>query len=379
MKNFKFTQIIIVVILVFGVLYMASPPFLRNALMYQTANIDDYKIFSNRTVIGGNYQAWDEAPGFAGKALPDKYIDEFEKYKTVAYLLIKKDQIIFEKYWDEYSVNSLSNSFSMAKSIVSLMIGIAIDEGYIDSVDDNVGNYLSEFKTGEKSKVTIRHLLEMSSGLSWDEAYTSPFSITTKGYYGTNLAELVLSQESDYPAGEIYEYKSGNTQLLGLILQESTGESLSAYASQKLWKPMGALNDALWSIDREKGVEKAFCCFNSNARDFARFGKLLLQKGRWNETQLISQAYLENSIAPVKHLKDETGQSVNYYGWQWWLLEYKDQDVVYMRGLDGQYVFILPESDMIIVRLGEKWSKERKGVTPLDVFTYLDAGMEMGN
>jgi len=377
MKNFRFTKLILMVLLFLGGLYAVCPAYLRKALVYQTVDIDDYKIFSNRTIIAGNYQPWEQIDGLSSKTLPEKYTEDFEEYKTVAFLVAKNDKIVFEQYWDDYSENSLSNSFSMAKSIVSLMIGIAIDEGYIGSVDDPIGKYLPEFMIGERSKVTIRHLLEMSSGLSWDEAYASPFSMTTKGYYGQNLAELVLTQESLYPPGEKHEFKSGNTQLLGLIIEASTGETMSTYASQKLWKPMGAKNDALWSIDKEKGVEKAFCCFNSNARDFARFGKLLLHDGMVNGKQVVSKSYMDKLDDPALHLTDNNGNKVDYYSWQWWLMEYENHQVVYMRGVNGQYVFVIPDLDLVIVRLGHKRSKEKQGVIPIDIYSYLEAGFEL--
>lgn len=377
MRNFRFTKIILITIVVIGLLYFACPPYLRMALIYQTVDIDDYKIFTNRTVIAGQALPWAESPDFNTREVPEQFQADFEKYKTVAFLVIQKNQIIFEQYWDDYSANSLSNSFSMAKSIVSLLTGIAMDEGYIRSVDDPIGMYLPEYKEGEKSKVTIRHLLEMSSGLSWDEAYASPFSMTTKGYYGQNLAELVLQQEALYPPGEIHEYKSGNTQLLALILESATGESVSAYTSQKLWKPMGAEQDALWSLDKEQGVEKAYCCFNSNARDFARFGKLILDNGAINGIQLVSAAYLEQALTPATHLKNSDGEMVDDYGWQWWMLDYQGHHVKYMRGVNGQYVFVIPDQELIIVRLGHERSKERLDDVPIDIFTYLGAGLEI--
>jgi len=377
MRNFRITKTLLIVVIVIGVIYLACPPYLRKALVYQTVDIDDYKIFTNRTVIAGNYQPWEEMSGFDQREIPAEYQDVFSDLQTVAFLVIQNDHIIFENYWHEYSQNSLSNSFSMAKSIISLLIGVAIDEGRIDSVDDPIGKYLPEFSSGDESKVTIRHLLEMSSGLSWDEAYASPFSMTTKGYYGQNLAELVLSQESEYAPGETWEYKSGNTQLLALILEKVTHESVSAYTSSRLWKPMGAKNDALWSLDKPKGVEKAYCCFNSNVRDFARFGRLVLHHGVWNGKALVSEEYLKNALTPDTHLRDLDGNAVSYYGWQWWMLEYQDKQVYYMRGVNGQYVFVIPESDLIIVRLGNKRSKKRKNNIPVDIFTWLDAGFAL--
>lgn len=377
MKNFRFTRLLILILIVLGIAYGLCPQYLRKALVYQQAGIEDYKIFDNRVVIAGNHQPWPEVPGYDQRAVPDQYVSTFEDLKTVAFLVVKDEKIVFEKYWDGYSADSKSNSFSMAKSIVSLLIGIAIDEGYIKSVDQLVGDFLPEFHEGDKAKITIRHLLEMSSGLSWDEAYSSAFSMTTKGYYGKDLASLVLTQEAVKEPGKFYDYKSGNSQLLAIILERATRQKVSSYASEKLWKPMGASHDAFWSLDRSNGVEKAFCCFNTNARDFARFGQLMLFSGNWYGHQLVSESYVMQSLAPAIHLTDDTGEKVDYYGWQWWLVNHKGHAIYYMRGINGQYVFVVPNLRTVIVRLGHKRSSERIDNIPSDVFTWLDAGIEL--
>ena len=140
---------------------------------------------------------------------------------------------------------------------------------------------------------------------------------------------------------------------------------------------MGAQHDALWSLDRPNGIEKAYCCFNTNARDFARFGQLILNHGKWNGKQLVSESWLNKSLSPVSHLIDKDSKNVDYYGWQWWLMNYKGHQVFYMRGINGQYVIIVPELDTVIVRLGHKRSTDRINGTPADFFTWIDAGLEI--
>lgn len=377
MKKFRVTRILLIIVAILAIAYAVCPQYLRKALIYQQVDIDDYNIFDNRVVMAGNYEPWAEVPGFNRKSIPEAYVDQFDKFKTVGYLVIKDQKILFEKYWDSYSTESMSNSFSMAKSIISLLIGIALDEGYIKSVDQPIGDYLPEFKTGEKAKVTIRHLLEMSSGLSWDEAYSSAFSMTTKGYYGKDLPGLVLNQTVLREPGKFHDYKSGNTQLLALILEKATKQRVSSYASDKLWKPMGAAHDALWSVDQPNGVEKAYCCFNTNLRDFARFGQLILNHGKWNEQQLVSEAYLNQALTPASHLIDDQGKNVDYYGWQWWLMKYRGYQIIYMRGINGQYVITIPELNTVIVRLGHKRSTDRINGIPADFFAWIDAGLEI--
>jgi len=378
MKNFRITSILIIAIILIGGVYLIFPEYLRNTLVYQFANIDDYEIFDNRTVIASAHDPWEEPAGYNTGDIPEEYEEDFDKLNTVAFLVIKNQKILFEKYWDDYSDESLSNSFSMAKSIVSLLVGIAIDEGSIKSVDQAVGDFLPGFSEGQKAKLKIRHLLEMSSGLSWKDSYFNPFSKTAKAYYGSDLRELVINLENEKEPGVKFEYKNCNPQILALILKEATGMSISAYASQKLWKTMGARQDALWSLDDINGIEKAFCCFNSNARDFARFGQLILNNGKWDGRRIISSDYLENALKPVSHLKDKHEKAVDYYGWQWWIQEYKDQVIYSMRGLKGQYVFVIPDRDMVIVRLGRKSSKVMiDNVLPSDILIWLDAGFKI--
>jgi CubicO group peptidase (beta-lactamase class C family) len=377
MKKFRFTRILLIIAAVAAVAYAVCPEYLRKALIYQKPDIDDYSLFDNRVVAAGNGEPWSEKAGFNQKQIPTAYAAEFDKYKTVAFLVIKNNQVLFEKYWDGYSADSKSNSFSMAKSVVSLLVGIAIDDGAINNVDQPIGDFLLEYREGDKAKVTIRHLLEMSSGLSWDEAYASAFSMTTKGYYGKDLPGLVLNQTAPREPGKFFDYKSGNTQLLAMILESATHQKVSSYASKKLWQPMGAQHDALWSLDRPNGIEKAYCCFNTNARDFARFGQLILNHGKWNGKQLVSESWLNKSLSPVSHLIDKDSKNVDYYGWQWWLMNYKGHQVFYMRGINGQYVIIVPELDTVIVRLGHKRSTDRINGTPADFFTWIDAGLEI--
>ncbi len=377
MKRFRISRIMLIVVAVLGVAYALSPLYLRNALLYQQPDLDDYTIFSNRVVMAGDYQPWPEAPGLNQKALPPAYEKQFDKLKTVAFLVIREEKIVFEKYWKGYTQDSKLNSLSMASSIVSLLVGVAMDEGFIKSADQPAGDFIPAFRTGDKAKITIRHLLEMSSGLNWDESYNSFNSMTTKGYYGDDLFELVTSQTAVREPGLYFDYKSGNSELLALILQNATGRDISAYASEKLWIPMGAKSDALWSMDRPNGIEKAFCCFHASPRDFARIGELALNQGKWFDRQLISESFMNQAFSPASRLIDAKSKMVDYYGWQWWLMNYRGYRVCYMMGLNGQYVIAVPELKLVMVRFGKKCSTEKIREIPADFFTWFDAGMEL--
>ena len=372
--NYKILYLLIILFLAFS--YCIYVP---RALIYQKVGIEDYKIFNNRIVFANNYQPWKISKNYNKKQIPVKYIKNFEEIETIAYIIIKDDSIKFEKYWDNFNDSSITNSFSATKSIISLLIGIAIDDGYIKSVSQKVGDFIPEFNFGNNSKLTIKHLLTMSSGLNWKEGYSSLFSPTTQAYYGNNLKKLVFNLKVTEEPGLIYKYLSCNTQLLAFIVEKATGMSVSEYASKKLWIPLGAKHNAYWSLDKNNGMEKAYCCFNSNAQDFARIGKLCLNNGNWNGKKIISKEYLDESFKPVSYLKDEEGSLVDYYGYQWWIINYKGLKINYARGLLGQYIIMIPEKNTVVVRLGKKRSKDMINKFPADIYMWIDAALEIIN
>lgn len=373
-KFFKWFSLSILTILVIfsGYAIVSGKTYLFKAVYYNFAGIDDYKIFSNDTVAIGTAQPWSQSSDYNKITPPPSLAATLDNLKTVALVVIKNDSLLFEKYWDDYSDSSLSNSFSVAKSITSLLVGAAIKEGQIKSVNELVGTYLPEFKEGLAGKLTIRHLLTMSSGSNWDEAYANPLSITTESYYGGNLYKTATKVKIVREPGTYQSYRSGDTELLGLIVEKATGKSLSNYAAEKLWQPLGAEHAALWSTDKEDGVEKAFCCFNTNARDFARIGKLMLDSGRWKGNQIIDSAYYTQSITP-NLIPNEDGVPCNYYGYQWWIRP-NYPGVFYARGILGQYIIIIPSKKIVIVRLGHKRSSTRVNGAPEEIDALIDWG-----
>src|SRR6185503_8829571 len=269
-----FLFLFIIIAIFSGYAVVSGKTYLFKAVWYNFAGIDDYKIFSNDTVATSLAQPWPLAQNYNRVNSPDDLSGLLKKLKTIAVVVIRNDSLLYEKYWDGYSDSSWSGSFSIAKSITSLLVGAAIKEGKIKSVDELVSSYFPEFKERLAAKLKIKDLLTMSSGSNWDEAYANPFSVTTEAYYGSNLYKTATGVKIKKEPGTYHEYKSGDTELLGLIVEKATGKSLSQYAGEKLWQPLGAEHPALWSTDKKNGVEKAFCCFNSNARDFARIGQL---------------------------------------------------------------------------------------------------------
>jgi CubicO group peptidase (beta-lactamase class C family) len=329
--------------------------YLFKAVWYNFADIDDYKVFDNNTVTIGQPQAWNISADYNKPVMPANLQQLLEDISSVAVVVIKNDSILYERYWEGYSDSSLSGSFSMAKSITSILTGCALKEGSIKSLEEPVSKYLPEFKEGEKAKVRIIDLLTMSSGSDWDESYSNPLAITTEIYYGSDVYKTATGVHIVKPPGTEHRYKSGDTQLLGLVLEKATGKSLSDYAAEKLWKPIGAEHAALWSTDKTGGHEKAYCCFNSNARDFARLGQLMIDSGSWKGNEIITRDYFVQAISPC-NLPDQYGSVCDYYGYQWWLAPRRN-GVFYAQGILGQWIVVIPEKKMIIVRLGNKRSE----------------------
>lgn len=371
--------ILVIACCIGGFLALPSNYYLRRALVHLLPKIDQYPIFENRTVKAGDPAPWIQAETYNTRSIPEKYLPVFNELGTVAFLVVQDSTLLFEEYWDDYSPESHSNSFSMAKSIVSLAVGCAIDDGAIKNVDQPVSDFFPEFKGYAGKPLTIRHLLTMSAGVDFQEAYTSPFSPTTQLYYGDNLYDIAFGMKEIEEPGKTFNYQSGVTQLLAFLVEKATGENISSYVSRKLWTPMQAEEDALWSLDKKDGMEKAYCCFNSNARDFARFGQLLLNNGSWNGRQLISESYLKEATSAdtTLHLS-ENGKTNHLYGFQYWILNYKGMRIPYMRGILGQYVFTIPEKNAVIVRLGHKRSEQRtEDLYPDDINTWLDAALDI--
>jgi CubicO group peptidase (beta-lactamase class C family) len=369
-------RIIVGILIVLNiVLFATGKGYYYKALLYNYVNIDDLDLFSVRKVEAGKPQPWNVASDFNRMQLTPELRKALEQYRTVAFLVIKDDSVRYEEYWDGYSQDSWSNSFSVAKSFIGTLTGIAIAEGKIKSIDDPACNYIPWFCEGKEKEITIRHLLMMSSGIDWDEGYTSLTSPVTRLYYDNHLDEQMRELPMGIDPGKEFNYMSCNTQLLAFVIQNATGKSVSQYASEKLWKPMGAEKDAFWSLDDKDGMEKAYCCFYTKARDFARLGKLFLQKGSWNGQQLVPEWYVNESITATPI--DNNGTPNKIYGYQWWITSVRGEKVFYARGILGQYIIVIPSQNIIFVRLGHDRGEKGPDGELLDVPVYLEEVMKM--
>lgn len=363
---------IIILMYVFDVDYLLRAVRTIYLKGYTTAYLEDYKEFPNRKIQIGKPQPWPVSKAY--NAVPATAIlnQTHKELQTIAFLIIKNDSIWHESYFDGFSATSKSNSFSMAKSVVSAALGKAIMDGKIKSLDQKVIDFFPQLKGKFAKEVTVGDLSSMASGLSWDEKYYSPFSIVTRAYFDNQLKEVILDLEISKKPGQRFEYLSGATQLLAMCVEKATGKYLSDYVSDSFWKPMGAENEALWQLDEaESGIEKAYCCIASNARDFARFGKLYKQNGKWNGTQVLDSAFIAKSLQPRFPDSPE-------YGYGWWLHTIKGKKLFYMRGHLGQFVIVIPEDDLIIVRLGHlKGVQTTTDAHSNDLYTYVEETYKM--
>ena len=336
-----------------------------------TAFISDYEYFDNRQIKSANPQPWALHKQYNTIDESNKLNELNDKRKTKSFLVIKNDSILFEKYYDGHKQTDISNSFSVAKSIVTSMLGKAIMEGKIKSLDQPVSDFFEEYKNGLASELTVGDLASMSSGMKWNEKYYSVINITSESYFTDDLRSVILGQEIENKPGKGFRYSSGDTQLLAMIIEKATGTSLSNYLSQKFWDPMGAENLALWQIDsKESGMEKAYCCIAATARDFARFGKLYIDKGKWGDTQILDSSFVELSLNPVF---DDSP----FYGYGWWLYEYEGKKVFTMNGHRGQFVISFPNENIIIVRQGDFNNKGRVSEGSGDLYQYISEGYKI--
>lgn len=336
---------------------------------HTTAYIDDYPHFENMELPASTQpQPWPKHKEYNTVQPTEKLNTHNDQLGTIAFLIIKNDSIWYENYAPQYGVESQTNSFSMAKSIITAMLGKAIKEGHIKSLDQPIGDFFEQYAS---AKTTVGDLSSMASGLDWTEHYTSPFSITARTYYDDDLAETMLSLDIVETPGQQFKYLSGSTQLLGMLIEKATGMKMAAYAAQSFWQPMGFEKEALWQVDdKDNKLAKAYCCISSNARDFARFGKLFKDHGKWNGKQVLDSNFVATSIKP--RFKDSPE-----YGYGFWLSNHLEKEIFVMRGILGQYVITIPEDDLIIVRLGHQRGNNDGRPFSTDFYTYLEETYSM--
>ncbi|MBN2639498.1 MAG: serine hydrolase [Bacteroidales bacterium] len=380
LKILLFIPVILVLLSLVILSVKYSPVYVYRLITMNTADVYDYQYFENRTIHAGK-------DTFQFKNNPDtayveslfhdrvlqsgcKSLDEWaKKSQTTALLFIRKDTILYEKYFNGFTRESYFHSQSMAKSFISFLIGAAIEDGLIQSVNDPMTKYIPELKHRDPrfERITIKNLLEMRSGLHYYEGYFPgthihlPWHDEAVGYYHPNVRKLLLEKVTIARApGQSFQYCNYNTSYLGLIIERATHQTVSQYLQEKLWSEVMEY-DALFSIDsKESGFEYMPSRLIARALDFARFGRLYVHQGNWNGTQIISPNWVQASVREHKSIPRKyyptwfgNGSSRTYYAYQWWGYTNSDSSYQYFaNGNLGQAIYVIPDKEIIIVHCG---------------------------
>jgi CubicO group peptidase (beta-lactamase class C family) len=281
--------------------------------------------------------------------------EDFEAFmkrtNTVAFLVIHHDRLVYEGYFNGYNHDSTVTSFSTAKSFVSALTGIAIGEGYIESLEDPITRYVPELleKDPRYQNITLRHLVSMSSGINYVESGL-PWSDDASTYYSPDMRSLAVSSPIDGAPGQVFHYNNFHPLLMGLVLERTTGMHVAEYLQEKIWKPLGMEAPGSWSLDSEEhGFEKMESGINGRAIDFAKFGRLFLKAGNWNGVQVVPADWVEESTR-----LDTTTDPAPNYQYFWWVNDkVQDEHQFLAAGKHGQYIYVVPEQDLVMVRYGK--------------------------
>jgi len=370
-----------------------SPTYAWRLLRYGRSDIHDYKIFPERAITNGSIYSL-ISRGKQGTPYEVEYEyqdairtevleDLLRRTGTRAFLIIKDDQLIYETYL-ESSRKEINTSFSSAKSFNSALIGAAIADGYIGSVNDPVIKYIPEISGRGLDTLTIRDLLMMNSGIRYLEGdelpfYYSPFADDALTYYPPDLRKVALGVEaSDSPIGVAFHYNNYHPLLEGLIIERATGMHVAEYLQERFWKPMGAEFPASWSLDSESsGFEKMESGINARAIDFARFGLIFLHNGFWNGIQILPESWVRESTEPLRP-DPRTWETFSfwpdyggYYKYHWWGINNPDGTYdFYAHGRYDQFVYVAQRKNVVIVRLGDQL--DENVMWPLVIHNLID-------
>lgn len=309
------------------------------------SSISDGTYFPSHIIAKGESRPWENDSLYNKKPLPKDLVEVLSQSKTVSFLVIKNGKLLHEEYWNGHSQTTKTNSFSMAKAVNVMLLGKAIEDQKIKGLNEKYSDFYKNYEHVEFGKdLTLGDLAKMEAGLDWKENYRNPFLPNAKAYYGRSLAEAVFLRGFKEKPGTQFEYQSGASQLLGFAIRRAVNKSIAEYASEKLWKPLGMEQNADWTVD-ENGMEKTFCCIQSNSRDYAKLGQLFLDDGKVGNQQIMNPTFLEVMRTPTK-------LSNGVYGMGLWINNDATIKHYYFRGLYGQYIIIIPDKKMVVVRTG---------------------------
>lgn len=322
--------------------------------IFGEASAEDWRRFPARTIRAAAEPLPFEA---AGEKLPDDITIDgkplatylFET-NTTAFIILRGDELLYEGYFNGTGRDSLLPSLSVAKSFAATLVGIAIDEGLISDMDDPVTDYIPELLDRDRrfGNISLRHLVSMSSGIVFEDL-PSPWTDTTTAYWSPDLRNAVLKTKIGQAPALVYQYNDYNTILLGIVLERAAGMSVSEYMETRLWQPMGAEGDASWNLDSEQGgFEQMAVGINARALDYARLGRLYLDKGKAGDRQVVPARWIEEATR-----MDSTTDPAEGYQYGWFVDVARDGQAFSADGNLGQFIYVYPPADLVLVRLGK--------------------------
>lgn len=296
--------------------------------------------------------------------------DFIKDSRTTGLLVIQDGNIVYEKYYLGNTKDTKNISWSMAKSFISALVGIAVKEGHIKSIEQTADEYCPILKGSGYEGITIKNILQMSTGVKFDEDYgdfNSDINRWGRGFaWGSSQDKFAATLVNDHPQGTFNNYVSINTHVLGMILTKATGRSVTEYMQEKFWNPIGAEHNAYWIVDDQK-MEAVLGGFNATVRDFAKIGSLYLNKGRFNGKQIVPEKWVRESVTPdAPHLKpgkNEHSSRLLGYGYQWWIVD-GDMGEFMAQGVYNQNIYVNPVTNTVIVKLSANDKYNDKSYTP---------------
>ncbi len=329
----------------------------------------DFSWYQPLERTNGNFESPLDSISSEQSEIPLSVFQEAKEYAqnhgSKSLVIQHKGKIVFESYWQETNPDSLFGLHSFTKTMNALLVGHLINDGYIKSIDESVSDYIEEWRDGDKTNITIKHLLHMSGGLKETFDY-SPFSDRIQRAYGTDIVNANLNMDPEIDPGTVFSHNNYNSQILGILIERASGKRYSEYFSEKIWSPLGS-RDAFFFVDRPDGMVHTDCCMWASIRDMIRIGEMLMNKGLFKNKEILPKGWVEQMIMP--------SEPNNNYGMQIWLgNEYEERraydvrltmyanyhgepyvtdDLFFMDGIGKQRMYMIPSESLVILRTGD--------------------------
>ncbi len=365
--------ILIILAIIFGPnawrLYKVANLFDKNTISYNFINMKEFFPTSTPIKASENPHIFKKRDDFYMPELYEfggekKSIQEaIDYFNTDGLMILKDGEVLYENYWNKNKENSRHIIWSVSKSFLSALVGIALDEGLIDDINDPIIKYLKDFEGTGYEGVSIKNLLQMSSGIAFNEDYGDPDSDINRyarvTATGTSQREFAKTLKNSREPGTYNHYISLDSQMLGMLVAEVTNMTVKEYLYEKIWSQIGMQDDAFYLTDKQE-VEMSLGGLNVTLRDMAKFGQLYLNKGNWNGKQVVPAEWVSNSTVPLgKHVQPNAGDQFTSdawgYGYQWWIPGPGVSDYT-AHGIYNQFIYVNPESGVVIAKTSSNFN-----------------------